>query len=109
MALWHVGTAICEAMTPRQAVPRSPATVWRLVAKCLSDYCAHLVAFVPDMLPVHGYDTRRVFNAVVMEAREHLAGCGAMRGRRVKLLELQQGAHCIGLLGMGAKLGSELR
>ncbi|XP_025818695.1 uncharacterized protein LOC112895046 isoform X2 [Panicum hallii] len=75
---WHIGTTICEVTTPQQQVP---LTGDRLVAKCLSDYCAYLVAFVPDMLPGHGYDTRRIFNAVVMEAREYLAGCGTMRAR----------------------------
>ncbi|PUZ54386.1 hypothetical protein GQ55_5G127900 [Panicum hallii var. hallii] len=101
---WHIGTTICEVTTPQQQVP---LTGDRLVAKCLSDYCAYLVAFVPDMLPGHGYDTRRIFNAVVMEAREYLAGCGTMRARCVKLLELQ--CSELTILGMGAKLGSELR
>jgi len=101
---WHIGTTICEVTTPQH---QAPLTGDRLVAKCLSDYCAYLVAFVPDMLPGHGYDTRRIFNAVVTEAREYLAGCGTMRARCVKLLELQCSERTI--LGMGAKLGSELR
>jgi len=101
---WHIGTTICEVTTPQQ---QAPLTGDRLVAKCLSDYCAYLVAFVPDMLPGHGYDTRRIFNAVVMEAREYLAGCGTMRARCVKLLELQ--CSELTILGMGAKFGSELR
>ncbi|XP_062181009.1 uncharacterized protein LOC133885324 [Phragmites australis] len=101
--VWHIGTTICEITTP----PQEPLTGDRLVAKSLSNYCAYLLAFVPDMLPGHSYDTRRIFDAVVMEAREYLAGCDSMRGRCVKLLEL----HCseLTILGMGAKLGSELR
>ena len=52
-----------------------PPTGDHRVAKTLSDYCTYLVAFVPDMLPGHGYDTQRIFDAVIMEAREGLAGC----------------------------------
>lgn len=99
--VWHIATTICDTTTPRQQ------TGDRLVAKCMSEYCAYLVAFVPDMLPGHAYDTRRIFNAVVMEARDYLAGCDTMRDRCVKLLELQ--CNELTILGMGAKLGSELR
>ena len=62
--VWHIGTTI--AMDGHQV----PQTDDYHVAKILSDYCAYLVAFVPDMLPGHGYDTQRIFDAVVMEARE---------------------------------------
>ncbi|KAK3162185.1 hypothetical protein QOZ80_1BG0086480 [Eleusine coracana subsp. coracana] len=101
--VWHIATTICEVMS----LPQEPLTGDRLVAKSLSDYCAYLVAFVPDMLPGHSYDTRRIFDAVVMEARDYLAGCDTMRARCAKLLELQCSGQMI--LGMGAKLGSELR
>lgn len=101
--VWHIATTICEVMSP----PQERLTGDRLVAKSLSDYCAYLVAFVPDMLPGHSYDTRRIFDAVVMEARDYLAGCDTLTARCVKLLELQCSAQMI--LGMGAKLGSELR
>ena len=67
--VWHIGTTI--AMDGHQV----PQTDDYHVAKILSDYCAYLVAFVPDMLPGHGYDTQRIFDAVVKEAREGLAGC----------------------------------
>lgn len=103
--VWHIATTICDTTTPRQQ--QLPLTGDRLVAKCMSEYCAYLVAFVPDMLPGHAYDTRRIFNAVVMEARDYLAGCDTMRDRCVKLLELQ--CNELTILGMGAKLGSELR
>ena len=66
---WHIGTSIAMDGHP------VPQTGDHRVAKTLSDYCTYLVAFVPDMLPGHGYDTQRIFDAVVMEAREGLAGC----------------------------------
>ena len=56
------------------------------VAKTLSNYCAYLVAFVPDMLPGHGYDTQRIFDAMVMEARGSLTGCDTVSSRCEKLM-----------------------
>jgi hypothetical protein len=86
--VWHIATTICEVMSPQE-----PLTGDRLVAKRLSDYCAYLVAFVPGMVPGHSYDTRGMFDAVVMEARNYFAGreCDTLRGRCVKLLELTCG------------------
>jgi hypothetical protein len=86
--VWHIATTICEVMSPQE-----PLTGDRLVAKRLSDYCAYLVAFVPGMVPGHSYDTRGMFDAVVMEARNYFAGreCDTLRGRCVKLLELTSG------------------
>ena len=78
--VWHIGTTI--AMDGHQV----PQTDDYHVAKILSDYCAYLVAFFPDMLPGHGYDTQRIFDAVVMEAREGLTRCDTVRRRSEKLM-----------------------
>ncbi|KAF8732740.1 hypothetical protein HU200_015075 [Digitaria exilis] len=73
--VWHIGTTIAMEGHP------VPPTGDHRVAKTLSDYCAYLVAFVPDMLPGHGYDNQRIFDAVVMEARESLTGCDTLSSR----------------------------
>uniref|UniRef100_A0ACD5VHW8 Uncharacterized protein n=2 Tax=Avena sativa TaxID=4498 RepID=A0ACD5VHW8_AVESA len=96
--VWHIATTISgnEVVT---------LNADRLVAQSLSDYCAYLVAFIPDMLPGHGYDTQRIFDAVVMEA---LVGCETVSSRCEKLM---MGLHGVDgtILDMGAKLGRELR
>jgi len=80
------------------------------VAKTLSNYCAYLVAFVPDMLPGHGYDTQRIFDAVVMEARGSLTGCDTVSSRCEKLMMmvLPSNRRC-NILELGGRLGRELR
>jgi hypothetical protein len=102
--VWHIATTISK----NEASPEIPLNVDRLVAQSLSDYCAYLVAFIPDMLPGHGYDTRRIFDAVVMEARQRLAGCETVSSRCEMLMT---GLHDVDgtILNMGAKLGRELR
>ncbi|CAM0957950.1 unnamed protein product [Alopecurus aequalis] len=109
--VWHIATTIIshdvsmfldEKMSTEAAV-----CIDRLVAKSLSDYCTYLVAFVPDMLPGHAYDTQCIFDAVVMEARQHLAGCETVSSRCEKLTGLHGNNGTI--LGMGAKLGREIK
>jgi hypothetical protein len=80
------------------------------VSKTLSNYCAYLVPFVPDMLPGHGYDTQRIFDAVVMEARGSLTGCDTVSSRCEKLMMmvLPSTSSC-NILELGGRLGRELR
>ncbi|CAN6215285.1 unnamed protein product [Urochloa humidicola] len=98
--VWHIGTSIAMDGHP------APPTGDHRIAKTLSDYCAYLVAFVPDMLPGHGYDTQRIFDAVVMEAREQLTGCDTMSSRCEKLMTSNSGCTILELAG---RLGRELR
>uniref|UniRef100_A0ACD5VIT1 Uncharacterized protein n=1 Tax=Avena sativa TaxID=4498 RepID=A0ACD5VIT1_AVESA len=104
--VWHIATTI----SGYEVLPEVLFNANRQVAQSLSDYCAYLVAFIPDMLPGHGYDTRRIFDAVIMEARRCLTGCETVSSRCEKMM---MGLHGVGvdgtILDMGAKLGRELR
>ena len=102
--VWHIGTTIAM---DGHLVPR---TGDHRVAKTLSDYCAYLVAFFPDMLPGHGYDTQRIFDAVVMEARKSLTGCDTLSSRCEKLtMMVLPSDSCCRILELGGRLGRELR
>jgi hypothetical protein len=102
--IWHIGTTIAMDGHP------VPPTRNHRVAKTLSDYCAYLIAFVPDMLPGHSYDTQRIFDAVVMEARQSLTGCDTLSGRCQKLVmaDSPSGSGST-ILELGGRLGRELR
>ncbi|XP_072149232.1 uncharacterized protein [Setaria viridis] len=102
--VWHIGTTIAMDGHP------VPPTGDHRVAKTLSDYCAYLVAFVPDMLPGHRYDTQRIFDAVVVEARKSITGCDSISSRCEKLVMavLPSNSSCT-ILELGARLGRELR
>nr|CAB3466843.1 unnamed protein product [Digitaria exilis] len=102
--VWHIGTTIAMEGHP------VPPTGDHRVAKTLSDYCAYLVAFVPDMLPGHGYDNQRIFDAVVMEARERLIRCDTVSSRCEMLvtMDLPRDNSCR-ILELGSRLGRELR
>jgi hypothetical protein len=104
--VWHIGTTI--AMDSPQD-PLTGSDNYH-VSKTLSNYCAYLVPFVPDMLPGHGYDTQRIFDAVVMEARGSLTGCDTVSSRCEKLMMmvLPSTSSC-NILELGGRLGRELR
>ncbi|KAF8662190.1 hypothetical protein HU200_056389 [Digitaria exilis] len=102
--VWHIGTTIAMDGHP------VPPTGDHRVAKSLSDYCTYLAAFIPDMLPGHGYDNQRIFDAVVMEARESLGGCDTVSSRCEKLVKmvLPRDSSCT-ILELGGRLGRELK
>ncbi|GJM88989.1 hypothetical protein PR202_ga05581 [Eleusine coracana subsp. coracana] len=70
---WHIVTTCCDWTSghPDHSVDNEH----RLVARRLSNYCAYLVAFVPEMLPGPSYSTQQVFDTAVRHARDHLDGC----------------------------------
>ncbi|CAL4908989.1 unnamed protein product [Urochloa decumbens] len=75
---WHVATTACE-WDYDGGRPAGRATAGdehhRLVATKLSNYCAYLVAFVPEMLPDPSVNAEQIFDSAVQQARDHLDGC----------------------------------
>jgi hypothetical protein len=97
--VWHIATTISRT----EVSPEVPLNVDRLLAESLLEYCAYLVAFVPDMLPGHGYDTQRTFGSVVIEARSNLAQCVTMSDRCEKLRMGLQGNWGSTIFGYGSQ------
>ncbi|XP_042416575.1 uncharacterized protein LOC122005562 [Zingiber officinale] len=99
--LWHIATWYCEKMGQSQ---RSlPSSGKKEVATALSNYCAYLVVFVPDLLPDQGNKAKRILDKLASEidkvgARDELHMLDIMMG----LLESNT------ILGMGAELGKRL-
>ncbi|KAF0925289.1 hypothetical protein E2562_015990 [Oryza meyeriana var. granulata] len=74
--VWHVVTTRCDWASGGGRSSRDDAAdVNRLVARKLSNYCAYLVAFVPEMLPDPSYNAEQIFDTAVQQARDHLDGC----------------------------------
>ena len=74
---WHVVTTSCDWDYSGRPAGRAAASDehHRLIATKLSNYCAYLVAFVPEMLPDPSYHTEQIFDSAVQQARDHLDGC----------------------------------
>jgi hypothetical protein len=83
--VWHVVTTRCDWLSrPRRSRRRGDDDDHhddvggdnRVVATKLSNYCAYLVAFVPEMLPDPSYNAEQIFDTAVRQTRCHLASCG---------------------------------
>ncbi|KAF7076283.1 hypothetical protein CFC21_080956 [Triticum aestivum] len=70
--VWHVVTTRFKWISGRGG---DTVDDHRLVARKLSNYCAYLVAFVPEMLPDPSYNAEQIFDTAVRQARVHLDGC----------------------------------
>ncbi|KAJ1263569.1 hypothetical protein BS78_09G196000 [Paspalum vaginatum] len=75
--VWHIVTTSCDWFYSGSPAGRASSNDehHRVVAKKLSNYCAYLVAFVPEMLPDPSYNAEQIFDTAVQQARDHLVGC----------------------------------
>uniref|UniRef100_A0ACD5XYL3 Uncharacterized protein n=1 Tax=Avena sativa TaxID=4498 RepID=A0ACD5XYL3_AVESA len=81
--VWHVATSICKqkldaASSGTHGNPPHMTAVDSSIASDLSQYCAYLVAFAPDLLPDHCFDSAAVLDDSIKEARK----LGSLRGAK---------------------------
>ncbi|KAF8031491.1 hypothetical protein BT93_D0644 [Corymbia citriodora subsp. variegata] len=105
--VWHIATSFCEHRKPVKS--DLPGTSNFLVATSLSKYMAYLVAFAPQLLPDHTYDTENVFDQAIIEARIFFYGCEKMEDR---FKEMEKARSCSvqeeTVISRGARLGNQL-
>ncbi|XP_062179492.1 uncharacterized protein LOC133884147 [Phragmites australis] len=104
--VWHVVTTRCDWASDRPGRSDTLATVGgehRLIATKLSNYCAYLVAFVPEMLPDPSYNAEQIFDTAVQQARDHLGDCRTERSilARLEEMEANELAHPEGMESCG--------
>ncbi|KAI4986648.1 hypothetical protein ZWY2020_019278 [Hordeum vulgare] len=86
--VWHVVTTRFDWISGGDGTDDGVGN-HRLVARKLSNYCAYLVAFVPEMLPDPSYNAEQIFDTAVQQARDQLAGCRTVRDILAQLDEIQ--------------------
>ncbi|KAM3196925.1 hypothetical protein ACQJBY_072552 [Aegilops geniculata] len=105
--VWHIATTICADKD--QGTNNSD----RRVATILSNYCAYLLAFVPDMLPDHSYTAMQILDAVILDARKRLDTTKSLSDRCKKMLQLGKTHNSnmeqdMSILILGASLADKL-
>ncbi|KAL6841509.1 hypothetical protein ACP4OV_028652 [Aristida adscensionis] len=95
--VWHVVTTRCDWASPRpgrrrggEAALAAAGGEHRLVATKLSNYCAYLVAFVPEMLPDPSYNAEQIFDTAVQQARDHFGARRTASSILAKLEEMEE-------------------
>lgn len=114
--IWHIATTLCDhtqngggdGRQPSDEDERSEMKTHALVASSLSKYCAYLVAFAPDLLPDHSFDSATIFDALIYEASELLKGPESMQHRYSTLMSMGVYQEDKRLIVMGARLGMQL-
>ncbi|KAI6702785.1 hypothetical protein NL676_011921 [Syzygium grande] len=100
--VWHIATSICE-----HEVRILDSNF--LVASSLSKYLAYLVAFSPQLLPNHPYDSEFVFDKVIIKSRKLFKGCMTGGEKIPKLKEIGNTTDdTSGFMKWGAQLGQQL-
>lgn len=110
--IWHIATSLCECEHKRKLGGEGEAVEMRTyvsVASNLSKYCAYLVAFAPNLLPGHAFDTEAIFDALVSEAGSTLLqGTMLMQQPYDTLMSLNSSQEDKRIIVLGAQLGRQL-
>ncbi|KAL6610467.1 hypothetical protein ACP70R_040436 [Stipagrostis hirtigluma subsp. patula] len=84
--VWHVVTTRCDWASGRPGGRGEH----RIIATKLSNYCAYLVAFVPEMLPDPSYIAEQIFDTAVQQARDRFGDCKTTDSILAELEKLEE-------------------
>ncbi|TVT98089.1 hypothetical protein EJB05_56631, partial [Eragrostis curvula] len=92
---WHIATCILEMKCPPNK--EDAAAAWSRTAIKLSNYCAYLVAFHPELLPDNKEKAERVFEDMKAELKG-MVGCpvyflSSQRARVNRIIQCAQGEN----------------
>ncbi|XP_066342268.1 uncharacterized protein [Miscanthus floridulus] len=77
--VWHIATTLCKHQLDAQAKKEEEEDAKRgdtvTTATTLSQYCMHLLAFAPDLLPDHSSISESILDESIKEAGDLIKGC----------------------------------
>jgi hypothetical protein len=107
--VWHIATTICKHEF--DAAPSDQDSGQVSTASSLSQYCAYLVAFAPDLLPGHSFDSASILDKSIEDARRLLDFKGTrstMEQKCAKLKSIANSSNLDIVVVQGALLASQL-
>jgi len=109
MLIWHVATEYCDLAQScgKEVGGRSVSNC--TIAGRLSNYCAYLMAFVPELLPGHQLGNRKLFDKVRHDALNMLYKERTLHAkyRRMKSIEAELSDERVFMKGI--RLGKQLK
>ena len=111
--VWHVATTICKhklgaARDKKEIAALSVEDSAVDTASSLSEYCAYLVAFAPDLLPDHSFDSESLLDTSIKEARNLLGGAKTMEKKCEILRNNISDTKSLEVVKEGARLAWQL-
>jgi hypothetical protein len=119
--VWHIATTICKQQHDGALAKNSKQIAVLSVensnavhtASSLSQYCAYLLAFAPDLLPGHSFDSASILDKAIEDALNFapLEGAKTMEEKCEKLLKISNsdsGNNDACLIAQGARLARQL-
>lgn len=103
--VWHIATCYCEAKSSQAG----PSPTYKEVATTLSNYCAHLMVYAPDLLPDRGNEAKLIFDEMISETDTVLKGAedeNAIWEKMMKGADEESNRRTVAR--MGADLGKTL-
>ncbi|KAG2611148.1 hypothetical protein PVAP13_4KG137000 [Panicum virgatum] len=80
--VWHIATILCHHQLDEQTKEEDTVRT----ASTLSQYCLHLLAFAPNLLPDHSSISESLLDQSIDEARELLKGAKTLESKCEKLM-----------------------
>jgi hypothetical protein len=110
--VWHVATTMCKhECDDASALAEVPDSNVVDTASSLSQYCAYLVAFAPDLLPGHSFDSASILDKSIEDARRLLdfkCTRSTMEQKCAKLKSIANSSNLDIVVVQGALLASQL-
>ncbi|XP_078150718.1 uncharacterized protein LOC144546046 [Carex rostrata] len=103
--IWHVATNFCW-MAQNKAKRKWFVKIKEPVALNISNYCAYLVAYAPELLPINTYECTLMFERIIEETCSFFSKISkkGMVGKMEKVGDNDQS-----VIGRGAQLGKTLK
>ncbi|EHA8588239.1 hypothetical protein COCNU_scaffold004486G000070 [Cocos nucifera] len=98
--VWHIATSYFENDDHQKD------TEHRKVATTLSMYCAYLLVFAPELLPVRSFAIKGILEKIESETRTFFQGCKSKKQMREKVRQNEDSGETV--VGLGAKLAKQL-
>ncbi|KAJ1704317.1 hypothetical protein LUZ63_004096 [Rhynchospora breviuscula] len=106
LIVWHIATGLCEIQPVKDKGNKESVQPYDSVASHLSNYCAYLMVFLPDMLPESIFSVKLFFHNVLTETKEFFHGAHNYEDKYNFMLQVGDSGNRV--IDMGARLAKYL-
>uniref|UniRef100_A0A0A9BZE0 DUF4220 domain-containing protein n=1 Tax=Arundo donax TaxID=35708 RepID=A0A0A9BZE0_ARUDO len=109
LLIWHIATEYCELAQSCGGHVHGRSVSNRTIAGTLSNYCAYLMAFAPELLPDHQLGTRKLFDKVRHDALNMLSNDRTLHAKYRRMRTFKEKPSDERIFIKGIRLGKQLK